>query len=831
MNSKLFVTVIILALMPLLAFTQSAAPVVSSYTIKGVLLDSLTLDGEPYATIRIFKKEDPSKPVKMAVTDTNGKFQEKLSVSTGDYMLTISSIGKNTVTKEFKIDPGTKTLDLGTLYTQDATEELAGVEVVAQRPLVKVDMDKIEYNIEDDPDSKSNSVLEMLRKVPLVTVDGEDNIQVNGSSSFKIHVNGKPNNMMSNNPKDVLKSMPANTIKYIEVITEPGAKYDAEGVGGILNIVTVGGGMEGYTATFNGSVNNRGIGGGVYATVQVGKFTVTGNYSYNRHKEPTNHSESLRENLETDKERFLRNTASNKFDGNFQYGYLEGSYEIDTLRLITFSANMYGNNFDIVGDGKAVMTDINEDFIYSYKSFNNNNQQQRYIGASADYQRSFKKKGELFTFSYRLNNNPQNSEARVDYDSIIKYPHDLLDLYSKNKAHTIEHTFQTDYVNPITSKHEIEAGLKYIIRNSRSDSKYFYPDDSGNFVENVDRRNEYDHLQDIVAAYAGYRLKLGKFGLRTGLRYEHTFMEVKYADDKNQSFDSNFDDLVPSLNLSYQLADMKTLRASYNMRISRPGIWYLNPYVDRTNPDRISYGNPDLDSEKSHSFGLNFNTFSQKINFDIGLRHTFVNNSIERYAFVGKDEETGNNNVEQSTYRNMGKSSNTRLSTYFNWNIGPKTRFYLNGNVSYVDFKSDDKDLANSGFGFYCHGGLQHTLPWNLRLSLNGGGSGPRISPQRENSGYYYYSLGVNKQFLKDRLTLSINTSNIFQEYRSFTSTVNTSKLYSRSKNKYPGRYFGFNISYRIGELKAAVKKTARSIQNDDVKSGGEGGGSGSGQS
>ena len=125
---------------------------------------------------------------------------------------------------------------------------LKGVEIVAQKPLVKVDVDKIEYNIEDDPDSKSNSILEMLRKVPLVTVDGEDNVQVNGSSSFKIHVNGKPNNMMSNNPKEVLKSMP-NTIKYIEVITSPGAKYDAEGIGGILNIVTVGSGFEGYTAT------------------------------------------------------------------------------------------------------------------------------------------------------------------------------------------------------------------------------------------------------------------------------------------------------------------------------------------------------------------------------------------------------------------------------------------------------------------------------------------------------------------------------------------------------------------------------------------------------
>ena len=169
--------------------------VAPSFTIKGVLLDSLTQEGEPYATIRITKKGVPDKAVKMAVTGANGKFQEKLNVPAGDYAISISSIGKAPVVKDFTLKPSTKIIDLGTLYSSEANNELKGVEVVAQKPLVKVDVDKIEYNIEDDPDSKSNSILEMLRKVPLVTVDGEDNVQVNGSSSFKIHVNGKPNNI------------------------------------------------------------------------------------------------------------------------------------------------------------------------------------------------------------------------------------------------------------------------------------------------------------------------------------------------------------------------------------------------------------------------------------------------------------------------------------------------------------------------------------------------------------------------------------------------------------------------------------------------------------
>lgn len=219
-----------------------------NYSVKGVLVDSLTNDTEPYATIRILSAKSPDKPVKLNVTDEKGRFNEKLT-QPGDYIITLTSVGKKTVERKFTLSASQKQVDLGTLYTAEASEMLKGVEVVAQKPLVKAEIDKISYSVEDDPDSKTNTTLEMLRKVPLVTVDGEDNIQVNGSSNFKVHVNGKPNTLMSNNPKEVLRSLPANSVKSIEVITEPGAKYDAEGIGGILNIITDDARMQGYNVT------------------------------------------------------------------------------------------------------------------------------------------------------------------------------------------------------------------------------------------------------------------------------------------------------------------------------------------------------------------------------------------------------------------------------------------------------------------------------------------------------------------------------------------------------------------------------------------------------
>lgn len=188
MRTKWTVLLWMLMISGLLAAQNTAN---TSFQVKGILLDSLTQEGEPYATIKIVKKEAPAKALKMLVTDMKGQFQEKVP-GTGNFVMTITSVGRTPIVKDFSVKAGEKLVDFGTLYIVDASNELGQVEIVAQKPLVKADIDKIEYNVQDDPDAQSNSVLEMLRKVPLVTVDGEDNIQVNGSSSFKVYVNGKP---------------------------------------------------------------------------------------------------------------------------------------------------------------------------------------------------------------------------------------------------------------------------------------------------------------------------------------------------------------------------------------------------------------------------------------------------------------------------------------------------------------------------------------------------------------------------------------------------------------------------------------------------------------
>ena len=835
MRTKWTVLLWMLMISGLLAAQNTAN---TSFQVKGILLDSLTQEGEPYATIKIVKKEAPAKALKMLVTDMKGQFQEKVP-GTGNFVMTITSVGRTPIVKDFSVKAGEKLVDFGTLYIVDASNELGQVEIVAQKPLVKADIDKIEYNVQDDPDAQSNSVLEMLRKVPLVTVDGEDNIQVNGSSSFKVYVNGKPNNMMSNNPTEVLKSMPANSIKHIEVITNPGPKYDAEGVGGILNIVTVGSGLEGYTATFSANVSNRGAGGGAFGTIKSGKLTVSARYNYNYNDQPRNYSsgsQHVTSEAVTENSSNLDYDGSNKGHGSFQSGSMEASYEIDTLRLVTMSFGLWGGGNKSNGSTDYIATfpeNINAAPIYSYSAFNRSKSSWYSIDGGIDYQRLFKVKDRMLTFSYKINTRPQTSDSYTEYEIDNGYNPDWADYLNRLKnqhndgeQNTTEHTFQADYTTPIGKLHTLEAGAKYILRNNSSEDDRFDADDTGKYEYNKDQSSHYKHLNDIIAAYLGYGLKVKRLSGRLGLRYEHTIQDVKYLEGRGEDFTKNFDDVVPSASIGYKLTDMSNLRLGYNMRIYRPGIWALNPYLNDADPSYISRGNPELDSEKSHAFNLSYSNFIQKFNVNISARYSFTNNSIENVTRLMPDTEieglknpTGKD-VLYSTYANIGKTRYASVNGYVNWNATSRTRIYMNmsGNYSYLE---GGEGMRNDGWSLFAYGGAQHTLPHDWRISMNVFGQTPWIMLQGKGSSFFDYGVSVNKSFLNKRLTLSAFASNFFKKYMNQSSTTEGSGFVRESNYKYSRQRFGVSVSYRIGELKASVKKAARTISNDDVKSGG----------
>jgi len=662
----------------------------------------------------------------------------------------------------------------------------------------------------------------MMKKVPMVTVDADDNIQLRGSSSFKIYLDGKPSNMITNNPGQVLKSMPANMIKKIEVITDPGAKYDAEGVSGIINIITNKQPMGGYTGTLNAGANLRGYNLGGYLTAKYGKFGLTGNYSYYYNRSPATNSSSYRESFLDDTYKYLQTNGSNSSHGHGQYGSGELSYELDTLNLFSVSFDLWGGSSNSKSNSATQMLDLNENPVYAYRINSNSKNTYGSSEINANYQRTFSKKDELLTASYLLSLNPNDQSYTTQIDSILNY-YDPSQRSATN-ADTKEHTFQLDYTTPIAKIHTIEAGIKYIIRISESDSYRDIFNSAANDWTSINSYNDkFHHRQDIFSAYGGYNLKYKKVGFKAGLRMENTKLNVEFPLDETKNFDNGYLSLIPSATFSFQYKQVHNFRFGYNMRIQRPGIWYLNPYIDNSDPKNISFGNPDLDVQKSHFFNLDYGIFKPKFNLNASLYYNFMNNSIERITTLESD-------VSQTTYKNIGKTKRAGLYFYGSWNPTMKLRIYVNASAGYMDLKANDgSNLKNSGFTEQIFGGLQYSFPHDLTLSLNGGAISPWLNLQGKSSAQHYSALSLNKSFLKKKLTLSLSAINAFEQYISYNSTNQTDQFRSTSNSSYVAQNFRINISYKFGEMKQQIQHVKRGINNDDSSKSEQGGNRGDG--
>lgn len=803
------------------ANAQAPAPLKASL-IKGMVVDSVSGKGLPYATISI--QSGTKGVIKRLASDTNGKFDFTLNTS-GKYNVIIQSIGYAITKKEINVNTDKSKIDLGTLKISPGVEKIEEVAVVAKKPLVRTEVDKIVYSTEVDPEAKTSNALEMLRKVPLVTVDGEDNIQVKGTSNFKILINGKSSSMMSQNPKDVLKSLPASTIKDIEVITNPSSKYEAEGTGGIINIITTKKQIEGFMGRVNAGFDTRGgYNSGIYITSKIKKFGFSFNYNNNQFRQPQNESFSERENYLSTTSRYTKTKGSNKFKGSSNMLMGEASYEIDSLNLVSLSFWGYAGGYKSNGTMTTSDFDINNTLSRQFLNKTLMDMDYGSLSGNIDYQRTFKKPDKTFTVSYKLDRSPRNSDNENDIESILNYT--SYRQKTSNDASGTEHTFQVDYYDPLTKKHQIESGLKYILRQNVSSTDFFKYDFASS-VWNKDntRINDMDYDQHIIGMYVGYVLKLEKFSVKTGLRAEGTINDGTYKSAQNTNFTNKMFNMIPYVTLSKNMKKGQNMKFSYTQRLSRPGIWYLNPYVNDLDPLNISYGNPKLDAEISHTFDFSYGKFSPKYNFNISLNSAFTNNSIESVSTMQA------NGVKTTTYENIGK--NQRYGGYIFGSVNAlKRKLSLNTNIggNYSILESNDgRGLKNDGFSYNGYISCRYTAWKNGTISAYGGLYSPRIMLQGKTSTYYYNSLNLSQELFKKKLTASVSLSDPFRKQAKYTSTYEDLTFTQKSTNYNHNRMIRVYLSYRFGNMKGEVKKARRGIKNDDVKSGGDSnGGSGS---
>lgn len=777
--------------------------------VKGVLMDKNLGEGEPFATVRIFKQGETSRPVSMFLTDKDGNFSREVN-GKGKFNIIFSSVGKEDLSKSIELS-GNGTLNLDTIYIKENVNELSDVAIVAQKPLVKMEVDKMSYSVAEDEDAKSSTVLDMLRKVPMVTVDGQDNISVNGSSSFKVYVDGKPNVMFSSNPSLIFKSMPASAVKNIEVVTNPGARYDAEGASGVLNIVMnrmdtkAMESMNGYNGTIRVSAGNRSIGGGAFVSGQQGKFSYSGNLMENYSTPGTTDVEMEQKNGDGS----ILTSAATKVKIPFTMGNVSLGYELDDMSSVNATFSL--TSFNMKNDGHTTTSQTGGLYGNGFNYVNDmkmRNKKTSFSG-NVDYQRFFnKERTKSFVLTYQLDYSPSKMEQNNRFSNTEMAVIDLTNRNSVNKEHTTDHTIQADFTTPLGQNNKLSLGSKLMMRRADSDAKYYLADV-------YDERSSMDYLykNTILAGYSEYTGQWDKLGAKAGLRYEQTWQNVEYRLGQGQNFSTNYGSLVPSASLSYTLAPTSNIGLTYNMRISRPGISYLNPYVNRADPNSLSYGNTDLDVEKSHNISLVYNLYSTKLMLNVNVHHNFTDNAIEQYSFF-------DGTLLNTTYGNIVKRHQTGANVYVNWLLAPKTRIMLNGGLNYNDMRSSVLDLKNSGWQGNMMAGLQQTMPWDLKLGAYLITSTKSYTLQGWSSGFNILTANLSKSFFNDKLSVSI------QGMLGLSDGGNLKmETYSQGKNflshqtiKVPMSGFNVSVSYTFGNTKQKAKQHVSRVQNDYIE-------------
>ena len=703
-----------------------------------------------------------------------------------------------------------------TLYAQktEPADTLKGqtldeVVVAQRRKLIKNDIDKLTYDVQHDKTAQTKTTLEILKKIPLVTVDGQENIRVQGSTSFKVYRNGHPDPSLSGqNLKDILKAIPASTIKRIEVITDPGAKYDAEGTTAILNIVMMSNTkLQGISGNVNSDVDTHGSTRlGTYLTTKVGKLTTTVNYNYmnQSRKQTENNREEVYNYVKTGEQK--REYGTNSTAATIHFGDISASYEIDSLNLLTASTTFLGYKADANAQSTNERWDKNSQLIYK---FDNNMTTPGYsvldIGGRLDYQHKTHLDGEVLTLSYMLAATRQHTIFRQMYNNMVNFPVSYTSYDQNTRERFTEHTFQIDYVRPFGKYHKIESGTKYILRYNNSTSLMDYQGTT------PDMESKFKHNAQVAAAYLSYIFTAGKWAARAGLRYEFTRMKASYPDGSNADYHANLNDWVPSASLQYKISDGQTLKLSYNTSINRPGIDYLNPAIIST-PTAVSFGNANLGSSRNQKLQLEYMLVTSKLTLQLSPYYSYTNNGIANIIYE-------QNRKDVSTYQNVLKSKVFGISSYTEWTPFTGTSFTLNASIRYARITLPTPAIKNSGCGGGIYFNWEQKIPWKLTLTTSIGGEyGNRVyDPYAIEGHWFYYDFTLTRRFFKDKLTVSISAESPFINERSTTYRIVQGDYTGYERSVMYPKCFHIGFSWSFGKLKASVERAARSIENDDL--------------
>ena len=781
----------------------------SDLSVKGLVVDSLSGKGLSFVTIQI---QNGDEIIKRVSSDEVGNFSFVINASK-KYDLLFHSIGYKHKKAEITSEESSSMIDIGKVALSPMSEQLEEITVSAIKPLVRNEAEKLVYSVETDPESKTGNVLDMLRKVPLVSVDGNNEIQLRGTRGVKFLINGKSSASLDQNTVEVLRSMPSNTIKDIEVMTNPSSKYDAEGSAGIINIITTRRSADGYNGNVSAGINTLGqYNGNINFASKINKFIYSLNTVMNHYESPASILESSRENFFSTSNQYTESKGSVQGYGNWCSFHSEASYEVDTLNLVSASFN--GN----LSNNEGLWLSTTEDFDMSHVATSGNEKRGKFIGGwknftgTFDYQKLFNRKEEILTISYRYDQSVNSENHSDKFVGILNFP----DYWQKINinGYNNEQTLQVDYVNPLSKKSQMEAGFKQIWRkNNTVTERNMFDNTQSEWVHSNYGSNNLDYKQSVIGIYLTYQLKLKKGIFKAGLRAENTVNSGFFKSMEDTTFTNKMFNVVPFLLLSKDFEKGQSLKLSYTKRLARPGIWFLNPYYDDTDPRNINMGNPQLETEVSNNLDFSYSRFSEKLNFSLNMYAAFSNNLISDVSVVRPD------GVRITTYKNIGNDHTLGGTVYGSIKVNKNFNVDATVGMSYRDIESNNgSGLKNSGWSSSGNFNIK-IIPWENGTLLAGAGtSGRTIQLQGIWGRWIWSNVTYQHDILNKKLKLEIRIDGPFTKYVHYKQEQFNSYFNALNDYRNSGRFLSFKLSYSFGQMKDQVKKTNQSILNDDLK-------------
>jgi ferric enterobactin receptor len=796
--------------------------------ITGFVVDSALTKAVEFASIALVDKTT-NKPINGTVADDKGRFTLG-RLAAGEYRLLVSFMGFTTRTIDNLTLAKGQELDLGVIKLSSSVKTLDEVTVTGQAALIEEKVDRLVYNAEKDITAKGGDATDVLRKVPLLTVDLDGNVSLRGSQNVRVLINNKPSTIVASSIADALKQIPADQIKTVEVITSPSAKYDAEGSGGIINIITKKNSLQGLNLNVDAGVGNRGsslsLNGG-YRKKKIG-FTLGG---FGRSWYNTITQTSLEQTSVVEGNRFVtRQLGDGYSQGLFGQYNLGMDYDLAKNQSLTAGVRYGVRNMSNQQDLTTQLLTNNVLDRTSYRNVDAKNLSGT-VDVNVDYLRIFNRGAGRPQREWSISTLYSRNDLTNNFDADLLNGSGELAARQRNLNGNLnqEFTFQTDYQTPIKKNQLIEFGGKGIFRQVNSDYRYLLAGPTGEFASDAAQpAGALEYHQNIAAGYTSYTYTTKKkYTLKGGLRYEHTFIDASTRESGRVGV-GNYGVLVPSFNASKSIK-RTMVKLAYNRRIQRPGLQQLNPNFNAANPQNITIGNPALLPELSNNFELGLSRTIKKTFVNATFFGRVTNNAITQ---VRQPSDTLAGAIV-TTFENIGRQHAYGVNLFANVALTPKINLGLFTNSFYTVLTG--QQLGLSGFseevrneGINASGGMFVQAQFKNGWGAQGFGflQGNQVQLQGLQGGFGFYTLGLKKDIAKKKGSVGLAAENFLSQRFRINTRLNSPQFSQVSDVFLYNRGIRLTFTYKIGKMTMeAPRKKAKSVNNDDVKS--DGGGQG----